>query len=224
MERAWNAIDAVQPWTTWEMATSKLYVDPAMIARAEGDQFALAFARIEWCVCRSCLLMAMDCNCRRRVSPARPPICHGAFAQRLSCSHYFVNAGFFKYDGQLLQEVCSRRCSALRHLAQVYKIKHIPCTIVQARSACLWCKGNTDSRAAMILCARWRAHGTCSAPGPRRSCTLSTMPVTLPRRFKRTRRRAATHRNIARHHSEAGGRGGQVPRPAGAMPRYASWA
>ena len=34
-------------------------------------------------------------------------------------SHYFINAGFFKYDGQLLNEV--------------YKIRHIPCTIVQVR-------------------------------------------------------------------------------------------
>ena len=32
------------------MATSKLYVDPAFIAKASQDEFALAFARIEWYV------------------------------------------------------------------------------------------------------------------------------------------------------------------------------
>ncbi|KAJ3090700.1 hypothetical protein HK102_002922 [Quaeritorhiza haematococci] len=34
-------------WSRWECATSKLYVDPAMIAKAENDTWALAFARIE---------------------------------------------------------------------------------------------------------------------------------------------------------------------------------
>jgi len=35
-------------WSVWEMTTSRLYVDPAYIARAaEDDKFALAFARIE---------------------------------------------------------------------------------------------------------------------------------------------------------------------------------
>ena len=34
-------------------------------------------------------------------------------------SHYFVHGGFFKNDGQLLDEVD--------------KIRHIPCTIVQGR-------------------------------------------------------------------------------------------
>lgn len=72
---------AAKVWSTWEMATSKLYVDPSYIAEASEDEFALAFARIE--------------------------------------CHYFINAGFFKYDGQLLSEV--------------HKIRHIPCTIVQGR-------------------------------------------------------------------------------------------
>jgi len=67
--------------TTWEMATSKLLLDPGYLARAESDNFALAFARIE--------------------------------------SHYFVNAGFFKEDGQLLNNT---------HL-----IDHIPGVIVQGR-------------------------------------------------------------------------------------------
>jgi len=68
-------------WTTWEMATSRLYVDPAIIARAEEDDFAVTFARIE--------------------------------------SHYFVNAGFFEKDGQLLDEA--------------HKLENIPGTIVQGR-------------------------------------------------------------------------------------------
>ncbi|KIL67669.1 hypothetical protein M378DRAFT_185689 [Amanita muscaria Koide BX008] len=38
---------AAKAWTKWEMSTSKLYVDPEQIARAEEDKFALAFARIE---------------------------------------------------------------------------------------------------------------------------------------------------------------------------------
>jgi proline iminopeptidase len=69
-------------WSVYEMATSRLFVDPAYIARAEEDgKFAIAFARIE--------------------------------------SHYFVNAGFFEVDGQLLRDA---------HL-----IKDIPGTIVQGR-------------------------------------------------------------------------------------------
>ncbi|KAH6913446.1 prolyl aminopeptidase serine peptidase [Coprinopsis sp. MPI-PUGE-AT-0042] len=38
---------AARAWSKWEMATSKLYVDPESIARAADDKFALAFARIE---------------------------------------------------------------------------------------------------------------------------------------------------------------------------------
>lgn len=52
-------------WTIWELSTSRLYVDPEYIKRAEV--IAEAFARIE--------------------------------------SHYFVNGGFFDYDGQLIAEV-----------------------------------------------------------------------------------------------------------------------
>ena len=43
-----NYAIAVQIWSTWELATSKLYVDPKYIAEADEDEFALAFARIEW--------------------------------------------------------------------------------------------------------------------------------------------------------------------------------
>ncbi|KAJ7067013.1 proline iminopeptidase [Mycena amicta] len=48
-----NAVDdetritAAKAWSKWEMATSRLYVDPEYLARAEGDDFANAFARIE---------------------------------------------------------------------------------------------------------------------------------------------------------------------------------
>lgn len=38
---------AAKAWSKWEMATSRLYVDPANIARAANDDFANAFARIE---------------------------------------------------------------------------------------------------------------------------------------------------------------------------------
>ncbi|TFK27523.1 proline iminopeptidase [Coprinopsis marcescibilis] len=38
---------AAKAWSKWEMATSKLIVDPANIARAAQDDFANAFARIE---------------------------------------------------------------------------------------------------------------------------------------------------------------------------------
>jgi proline iminopeptidase len=72
---------AAKAWTTWEMATSRLYVDPETLARGEDDKFAIAFARIE--------------------------------------CHYFVNAGFFKEDGQLINNA---------HI-----LKDIPGTIVQGR-------------------------------------------------------------------------------------------
>jgi len=35
------------PWTTWEMATSRLYTTPEMVKSAVTDDFALRFARIE---------------------------------------------------------------------------------------------------------------------------------------------------------------------------------
>ncbi|CAF0790012.1 unnamed protein product [Adineta steineri] len=41
-------LKAATAWSVWEMATSRLYVDPASIARATDDaKFAVAFARIE---------------------------------------------------------------------------------------------------------------------------------------------------------------------------------
>jgi proline iminopeptidase len=38
---------AAKAWSTWEAATSYLYVNPDYVARAGEDRFALAFARIE---------------------------------------------------------------------------------------------------------------------------------------------------------------------------------
>jgi len=38
---------AAKAWTTWEMATSRLYVDPETVAKGEDPEFALTFARIE---------------------------------------------------------------------------------------------------------------------------------------------------------------------------------
>jgi proline iminopeptidase len=38
---------AATPWTTWEMATSRLYTPPEMIKALVTDDFALKFARIE---------------------------------------------------------------------------------------------------------------------------------------------------------------------------------
>lgn len=74
--------EAAAAWTKWEMATSRLYMDPENLKRAsDTDGFALAFARIE--------------------------------------CHYFVNAGFFREDGQLLKDA---------HI-----LKNIPGVIVQGR-------------------------------------------------------------------------------------------
>jgi len=40
-------IKCARAWTRWEMATSRLYVDLDNIAKADDDEFSLAFARIE---------------------------------------------------------------------------------------------------------------------------------------------------------------------------------
>ena len=40
-------IAAAKPWTTWEMATSRLYTTPEFIQSAVTEDFALKFARIE---------------------------------------------------------------------------------------------------------------------------------------------------------------------------------
>ncbi len=73
--------EAAKAWSIWEGSTSKLYTDPEFVERFAGDDFAMAFARIE--------------------------------------CHYFVNKGFFKEDGWLLNNV--------------QKLRHIPTWIVQGR-------------------------------------------------------------------------------------------
>ncbi|KAL6299254.1 proline iminopeptidase [Sparassis latifolia] len=40
-------LNAAKAWSKWEMATSKLYVDPKQLAQVENDTWANAFARIE---------------------------------------------------------------------------------------------------------------------------------------------------------------------------------
>ncbi|KAL0954999.1 hypothetical protein HGRIS_003924 [Hohenbuehelia grisea] len=41
-------LTAAKAWSKWEMTTSKLYIDPAQVSKAEeNDKFANAFARIE---------------------------------------------------------------------------------------------------------------------------------------------------------------------------------
>jgi len=49
-------LHCAKAWSVWEMATSRLYVDPEYIAHAaDDDKFALAFARIECeCCCFCC--------------------------------------------------------------------------------------------------------------------------------------------------------------------------
>jgi proline iminopeptidase len=40
-------VKCARAWAKWEMATSRLKVDPAALARADDDKFSVAFARIE---------------------------------------------------------------------------------------------------------------------------------------------------------------------------------
>jgi len=40
-------LNAAKAWTKWELKTSRLFVGPADIAKAEKDEYANAFARIE---------------------------------------------------------------------------------------------------------------------------------------------------------------------------------
>ncbi|XP_053374446.1 probable proline iminopeptidase isoform X2 [Mercenaria mercenaria] len=40
-------LECAKAWSKWEMATSRLYLDPQYMARAEADTWALQFARIE---------------------------------------------------------------------------------------------------------------------------------------------------------------------------------
>ncbi|KAG8891619.1 hypothetical protein FRB99_003454 [Tulasnella sp. 403] len=73
---------AAKAWSTWEMATSKLRVDAADIARAANDDWALYASPLP----------------SRSVVHRR--LYHSAFA-RIE-AHYFINAGFMR-EGQLLE-------------------------------------------------------------------------------------------------------------------------
>ena len=50
-------LECARRWSQWEMATSRLIFDPALLRRTESDVWALQFARIEWCVRASALLV-----------------------------------------------------------------------------------------------------------------------------------------------------------------------
>lgn len=39
--------NAARAWSRWEMATSRLHSDPDMLSKADSDEFADVFARIE---------------------------------------------------------------------------------------------------------------------------------------------------------------------------------
>ena len=41
---------AARAWSTWEMSTSRLFVDNELLKKAEKDTWCLQFARIEWYV------------------------------------------------------------------------------------------------------------------------------------------------------------------------------
>ena len=59
--------------TKWEMATSRLYVDPEYVKQAEADEFAVAFASISPFIKSLKLIFCLGIE-----------------------SHYFVNGGFLK--------------------------------------------------------------------------------------------------------------------------------
>lgn len=40
-------LECARRWSNWEMATSRLIVDQDLLKRADSDQWALQFARIE---------------------------------------------------------------------------------------------------------------------------------------------------------------------------------
>ena len=50
-------LKCAQRWSGWEMATSRLFVDPELIKRAEADEWAIQFARIE------SLVVVLDRSC-----------------------------------------------------------------------------------------------------------------------------------------------------------------
>lgn len=77
--------EACAAWSVWEGSTSKLLIDPDVVAQFSGDRFAESLARIE--------------------------------------AHYFVNNGFFDFDGE----------NHLLHPSRIARLAGIPSVIVQGR-------------------------------------------------------------------------------------------
>ena len=115
---------AAQAWSTWECATSKLFIDQEMLAKAQNNDWAVKFARIEWFV-----VCAFSGSVGRRVCRFLFLVVSATgflfyyfyyfYFCLLGFSHYFVHGGFFESDSHLLDNV--------------HKIRHIPTTIVQGR-------------------------------------------------------------------------------------------
>lgn len=41
-------VSAARAWSSWEMATSRIFIDDEMLKKAEEDKWVLQFARVEW--------------------------------------------------------------------------------------------------------------------------------------------------------------------------------
>lgn len=41
-------VSAARAWSSWEMATSRIFIDDEMLQKAEEDKWVLQFARVEW--------------------------------------------------------------------------------------------------------------------------------------------------------------------------------
>ena len=93
---------AAKCWSIWEGSTSKLVADPSYSKKYAGDEFALAFARIE---------------CHYFMN-GMAPWCNGRGSVYVAHQHAVPTpGGFFEHDGWLLDNVD--------------KIRHIPGYIVQ---------------------------------------------------------------------------------------------
>ena len=104
--------EAGRAWSRWEMATSRIEVDEAYLKRADEPGFADAFARIGTPSLSLSLSLSSSSFSGLRTEDV------AAFCTEC---HYFINAGFFPFDGYLLSP------------SQIEKIKHIPTTIIQGR-------------------------------------------------------------------------------------------
>lgn len=41
-------VSAARAWSSWEIATSRIFIDDEMLKKAEEDKWVLQFARVEW--------------------------------------------------------------------------------------------------------------------------------------------------------------------------------